>query len=484
MLRQIKLSALIKAILIGWAMIISIYHLNIGIADNGDWGRTILWFSDKPQDFSEFWPTDQFEYERRFFNYWIPTWDINFKFGEIFSSSLFIWLPGVILNYLLYSNTTLFIPIVSIIPRLLLIFLLYRFLVFIDKNTKNPIFFYLICGIPFTLLISTTDYLIFLNSFYQEIGTIIFLLSLFIISLDFFSSDNFSNRKVIFLYFLLVLLALAKPNNFYWPILYTFIQFFAGNKIKGKLSKFSTFVLIIIVFISSITSVTISRLPSSMSYTKYHTIFYGALTFSEHPETHLEKLGYDQAALSCIGKSGFHDQLCFEKYKDKTNLSQLFQIYFREPEVFFSSVAFTASNMQNLSLDYLGKYQEGDDTQYRKIRLNLWSEIKKIIFPKGIFLLIITITIISILGFSLTKEKSNSQNTYGYLTIMFFSACVLEMIISIIGDGRQELIKHLFSANLCFDLGAISFLGFVISKIIENKSLIITYITNKFVKGK
>lgn len=484
MLTKKNINSFIRVFLISWSILISIYHLNIGIADNGDWGRTILWFSDKPQGFSEFWPSDHFEYEKRFFNYWLPNWEFNFQFGEIFSSSLFIWLPGAFLNYLFYSSTTMFLPLVSIIPRFLLIFLLYRFLIFIENKTRNPLLFYLICGIPFTFLISTTDYLIFLNSFYQEIGTLIYLLSLFIISLGIFSSENLSKIKIISLYFLLTLLALAKPNNFYWPIFYTFILLFAGYKIKGKYSNFSIVVLIIFVIISSIASVTISRLPSSMSYTKYHTIFYGALTFSDHPEDHLEKLGYDQDAISCIGISGFHDQICFEKYKNNTSLSQLIQIYISEPGVFLNSLVYTASNMQNLRLDYLGNYQRGDQTQYRKNKLNLWSEIKKLVFPKGLFLLLLTITIITVLAFFVKKEKTNPRNTFCYLTIMFLSACVLDMIIAIIGDGRQELTKHLFAANLCFDLGTISFLGFILSEILENQPFINYFMINKFVKGE
>ncbi|GIV64143.1 MAG: hypothetical protein KatS3mg045_1482 [Bellilinea sp.] len=482
MLRQNQIKTYIRILFIGWSIIMSIYHLNIGVADNGDWGRTILWFADKPHGFSEFWPTDTSNNERRFFNYWLPEWDFNFQFQNTFSSSILIWLPGVLLNYFLYSNQILYIPVVSIIPRFILIYLLIQFLNYLDKNTKYPLLYYFLCGLPFVLMISTTDYLIYVNSFYQEIGTLIFLPFLLIYSLEILSNKDVSKKKLVFLYFLLTLLALAKPNNFYWPIFYTIVLFITRYKIKNILGKYTTFIIITIVFISSFSSVFITRLPSSISYTKYHSIFYGALTFSKNPEIHLRRLGYDRDAQYCIGKSGFYDQACYEKYKDKTSFSQLFSIYTNEPGTFFTSLVFTASNMQNLSLDYLGKYREGDNIQYREIRLNLWSTLKKSIFPKGIFLLVLILFYIFLIGYLIITSSFHKQNSFSISAFLFSTACLLEMGISIIGDGRQELIKHLFAANLCFDLAMISIFGLICELFLTNQRKIVL-INNKFVKA-
>lgn len=469
MLRKVQkeTTQIFRIILIGWAIILNIYHLNIGLADNGDWGRTILWFSDRPQNFSEFWPTDPLEYDRRFFKQWIPEWNVNFEFQKTFSSTLLIWFPGVFLNTLLFSKSTLFIPIVSVVPRIVIIFVLIYLLDFFDKNSKFPFLFYVICGVPFVLLISTTDYLVYLNSFYQELGTLIYLLILFIVSLQIISTRNININKGSILFFLLCLIALSKTNNFYWPTLYLFAIFYVKDKIEIILPRIVILLVIPFIIISSLGSVLVTRLPSSISYTKYHAIFYGALTFSNKPQYHLTKLGYDQEAIYCIGQSGFHNQSCYERYKNNTSFIGLMAIYIDEPAVFVKSLVFTASNMQNLSIDYLGKYKEGDQIEYRKLRLNLWSEIKKQLFPRGTFLLLFLVLIIFLLILFLKRWGNNTLDfSFSFMSTIYFTACLLEMIIAIIGDGRQEIIKHLFAANLCFDLGIISFFGLVTSKVI------------------
>jgi hypothetical protein len=41
--------------------------------------------------------------------------------------------------------------------------------------------------------------------------------------------------------------------------------------------------------------------------------------------------------------------------------------------------------------------------------------------------------------------------------------CLVDMFVALLGDGRYELIKHLFLANVLFDVGAIALLTFTLA---------------------
>src|SRR5690349_17367865 len=65
------------------ALIILVYAIlapmliNTGIADNGDFSRSIQWFIEKPAAFPTNWPPDDATWDRRFTKFWIDEWTLK-----------------------------------------------------------------------------------------------------------------------------------------------------------------------------------------------------------------------------------------------------------------------------------------------------------------------------------------------------------------------------------------------------------------------
>src|ERR1044072_5037943 len=107
-----RLQTAIRIILRLWFLIAMYLQRTIGMADNGDFTRSMGWISSGPVGIEPNWPaagTDA--WVKRFDNYWIPLWKLDWHFERPTTSAFLLWLPGAVLNYLVYSRTVLYISI-------------------------------------------------------------------------------------------------------------------------------------------------------------------------------------------------------------------------------------------------------------------------------------------------------------------------------------------------------------------------------------
>jgi hypothetical protein len=136
--------------------------------------------------------------------------------------------------------------------------------------------------------------------------------------------------------------------------------------------------------------------------------------------------------------------------------------------------------MQDVTLNYLGKYSFDDprSTNSRisngvesvekrfwlstteSIPLNLWTELKFRFFPTGHALSFAVISFV--IWFILALKRDGIHQDLALVGLLSTVACIADMVVAIIGDGKYELIKHLFLSNVLFDIGAIVFLNSVL----------------------
>ena len=106
---------ILKIIILAYFFIAIYFQLNVGYADNGDFDRIMRIFTSGPVGFDENWPSpDSEEWKIRFFNYYLPYWkfDLPLELGKI-SSVIFLWLPGIVLNYYFYSSKIINLQLMS-----------------------------------------------------------------------------------------------------------------------------------------------------------------------------------------------------------------------------------------------------------------------------------------------------------------------------------------------------------------------------------
>jgi len=459
-----KLQTAVKTILILWFFVAMCFQQNIGIADNGDYTRSMLWITTGPIGIEPNWPPAGTEdWSRRFNNYWIPFWKLEWNISRstvLNTSAILLWFPGALLNYLLYSSKILYLPTLSLFPKLLLFVMILLLFAWVKIQVKYRLFFLFGLAVPITFIFTSPDYISYFNSFYQETASFVFIF-LFLASIIILKHHpNFANllSAIAFLAFLTT----SKASNIYWPLISIPLVIYlwsVNKKIKMRIKIFITFALIVIL---SFISYLITGRASVRNY-PYHSLFYGVLTFSTNPLEHLRILGLNDDALRCINYSSFTaiGTDCFNEYQEEMKYTNTLKVICREPAVMFRFIKFSLDNMQILHPEYLGRYSFDDPRNIENSSstslLNLMGVIKLRFFPKGYLLAFILIVYIGWFLFNL--KKSGFYRDLAIVGLLSTIACMVDMIVAILGDGKQELIKHLFLSNVLFDVAAIMFLN-------------------------
>jgi len=204
----------------------------------------------------------------------------------------------------------------------------------------------------------------------------------------------------------------------------------------------------------------------SMQANSYDSLFYGVLTFSNNPVKHLKELGINGGE-QCLNTSA-HDpvgETCINKYQKQMSFKNTVIVIYKEPLVIIKSLGYVFDNMQQISLDYLGKYSFDDPRNKISASssisesnlLNLWSKLKLRFFPKGYLLGCVLLGFMIWFTLNLKTHIKDIHKDLAFVGVILTIACVIDMAVAILGDGKSELIKHLFLANLLFDLVAIIF---------------------------
>jgi hypothetical protein len=90
----------------------------------------------------------------------------------------------------------------------------------------------------------------------------------------------------------------------------------------------------------------------------------------------------------------------------------------------------------------------------------LWSRLKAALFPRGPALWLALAAYVTI--FLFMQRGSGLRRELAMLGLMTTLAAPVEMYIAIIGDGPLDLLKHLFFANILFDVATIALLGLAV----------------------
>ncbi len=209
-------------------LVVAIYlQIDVGMGDETDFLRAARWLADSPVGQDNVTLDDgAIKYTNRYFLYYLPYWkyteatllDRLMQIGEAKTSTALLWLPGLLVNYFAYSAKVLYLPVLSLLPRLLLVGGLFALFAWIEANCPSRrAFLYLVLGLPSALLLLTTDYVAYLNSFYQETGSLIYL-GLWIASLLYLRGRPQSWRRGWLCLGALSLLVCAKASNIYWVV--------------------------------------------------------------------------------------------------------------------------------------------------------------------------------------------------------------------------------------------------------------------------
>jgi hypothetical protein len=460
---------LLQGMLFLWlAAGINLQH-DLGLADNGDYARSMGMFSVGPVGMEEKRPIEGTErWGLRFADRWVPAWRLNWEWTRPNTSALLLWLPGAGVNYLFVSDTVLYLPIISLLPKLLLAVLLWLIFRWIDHHAAGRRkFLYLSLGAPVVLFMTTTDYFAYMNSFYQEQASFIYVLGS-LASLVYLQKKPDSTLRFLLSVALFTLLATAKASNIYWTIIGIGS---AGFIWRGRTKTLRIGVTVCVVTLTTFFAREITR-PGTVRVNAYHSLFYGILTFSNDTSSHLDYLGIPQDAASCVGTHAYSGT-CYFEYRSHLKPWNAPRVLLREPLAVVRMMNHAAQQMQDISIDYLAK-RAADHPEYTRpvdylvaaehryhhgnsrTILNAWSTFKFALFPTGGWFW--GAALFAGVCYLWGLRQRGWAREISIVGLVAMIGCLVDMFVALLGDGRYELIKHLFLANVLFDVGAIALL--------------------------
>jgi len=322
----------------------------------------------------------------------------------------------------------------------------------------------------------STDYLAYFTSLYQEPASLVSLLILLAL-LVLKGRRELTTKELLSLGMAVFLINAAKLSNIYWAVLVLFyvLPFRAVLRDPKVLLRYSAYILVIPLAFSILQA----NLVSTRKDNAYQSLFCGVLTFSEHAAEHLQDYNI-QNGLKCIAVPAYVNPglQIIKKYPSFMRHSNTLAIILKEPKIAWRMLRYAADSMQIIHLHHLGQrildnrpsLQQNEHHDAMKLVdtpvYGLWSGIKQHVFPKGIPLIICLAVFMCVFIFFLQKTRDIRTNL-AYGGVIVSVSCIVDLWIQLFGDGRQDLIKHLFLSNLLFDIAVIMLLNIAAITVIK-----------------
>ncbi len=442
----------------------SVLQSHIGLADNGDFSRLHPWVSSGPVGFAENWPEEGSEaYALRFYHNVLAYWKLDTPLTSRWVSSvLLLWLPGVLLNALLQSSSVLYLPWVAVGARVAVLAFFFLLLHSLRKRAGGMAPWYmLLIGVPFILMMLDTQYSAYLVSFYQEPASLVGLLAVLLAIGRYFGEEDSRWRPWVVMAALLFLTT-AKLSNVHWGVL-------AGALLvpwglwRTQRSRLAVHVLLLIVVPSAI-PVLQGSVYGTRFVNAYQSVFCGSLTFSEQPGVHLRRLGVPEAS-RYIGFHGYSamGEDCMRRYPELMTHRVTASMILHEPSIAWRMLTFAADSMQRTELRHLSKHMlyndGGERNRWRRVAppvgassdvFTTWSRFKEALLPRGGGLLAV-LALAILLGAVGLREKRRLTRVLSAAMLLLAVGALADMWMQIFGDGRRDLLKHLYMANMCVD---------------------------------
>lgn len=445
---------------IAWLSFSLIINSAFGRADNGDYGRFMAPFADKPYGFIANWPPpDQRLQEDRFFQWWIPYWDpAKIEDARYFGSTVLFWLGGKFLSRILLGDDVVSLRMSGAIACLVLMGAYGLVLWSARKSACSGRL--LMSVVPMilasALVLSEVCYGSFINSYFQEGGSFVFLVCLFSASV-FVCGGSIRFERMPILAAAACLFATAKvQHGFVGPLLLVLIVVHAFRiRPRGRYERAGLAVSICVIVGAMPATFWLNGHRPSRRNNAYHSLYFGILGHCHDPTAQLRAEGLPEESVALIGLPAYSNEagVLIGQLGARLAHRSTFRISMREPTALISLLREAAMHAGNIEMDYLGMRAQGA-VDYRSIPsgIHVWSRLRRAVIPRGDGLLLLLGILIVGFGVSCIVPKRLSIRSWAFLGLLFTLISGLELCASTLGDGLYEIDRHLFASNLALDL--------------------------------
>ncbi|MCZ7558272.1 MAG: hypothetical protein M5R41_17890 [Bacteroidia bacterium] len=458
------LQRFLTILLLSLLLIGSVAQLHVGLADNGDFSRLSPWLTSMPEGYTENWPAEaSTQYHERFYNNVIAFWKLDMPLTSRWVSSiLLVWLPGALLNTLLFSTDTLYLPLLSFAPRVILLLFVWLVLRWLRRETASAAALYsVLLGVPLVFFGFNTDYVAYFTSMYQEPASLIGVI-LVVLTLARFAGRGDSPWRPWIAGAALLFLTGAKISNVHWAFVGALVLI-PWSALLRKPRRLALYLMLVLILPAAL-PIAQASLYGTRKVNAYQSIFCGTLLFSDAPWQHLSRHDM-RPATKYIGHHayGVEGRECLDLYSDKLSHAAVAEMIAHEPVIAWRMLLFAADSMQQAELTHLSKHvlynTPGAAKHWSRwlpataaidTPLNAWTRLKLAVFPTGATLLAVFALALLLFAAGL-RSRDRVLLTIALVGVLLALAAPLDMWMQIFGDGQRDLIKHLYLANICFD---------------------------------
>jgi hypothetical protein len=435
--------------------------INTGIADNGDFSRSMQWFIEKPAAFETNWPSDDATWDRRFTKFWIDEWTPKPETVpggmESRSSAQLLNMAGIAANAAagaVTGNTGYSLRIASIPVRIVeLAAFAGLAILFYAATGSAALTFGTMLFVSAVLL--DVSYKAFFNSFYEERASLLYLTVLAPAAVLAFRAAGGWGWKILFAA-VLALFATSKAQFAPTPAILLAV-FLAHSWVSGipglTWRRAPAFAALFLV--PQIAALAATSGYEFRNVNAYNATFIGALTFSEDPGRHLADFPPDAAR--CIGVNAFVPGTCFTELGSLTSHGKVVSIYLNDPPAMASAVHFASDAMQDIALDVYGK-RHLDGLIKPLFEPSFWTTVKGLL-PTGFGFYLLALTLS---GALLPISRVAGLRGFALAAQFLCAVAVSQTVITVVGDGRAEITKHLLVGNFAFDLALVLTTGLLV----------------------
>jgi hypothetical protein len=434
----------------------------IGVADNGDFARIMCEVGLYHQPTLSYNHT-YLNFVNRYFLLGRPL------YPDYLSSQVPLVAVAILINRLAFSKDIFDVTIVGYIYILIFGLGIYLICKGLRKNNIAPWLCYLAVALM-AIMFTDVSYTAYFNSLFSEPASYVFLFLTVGLALNL--SVVKPNRLGLWAFFAASLLLIsAKVQNITFGIVLLILSigmfYLYENIIARKIIRYGA--ILIVVFTIGVYAAE----PVVLKHvTLYDSVFDGVLVHDASPATEMMQLGVDprysvlKDTVAYSHKININSEQFYRDFFSRISTADVVKIYCLHPRQLLTELQVVARNAAINRPGYLGNYERSVGLPPKSLsnRWSFWSLARKRFLPKSLWFYV---GYFGLYFFAVTYSGIRSSNKQARLLVELCGALGLMAVLqffAVLGEGENELIKHLFLFDVVFDMTLLIAIAFLANK--------------------
>ncbi|MCP4573548.1 MAG: hypothetical protein GY838_14415 [bacterium] len=446
---------LVSAVVLLLAAVLVLHQLMlppvVGYADNGDFGRVItplgLTHSADPA-------------VREFFYFVDPVYEWTEPASvEVFSTELILAGLAVGLHKIFGGGETFDLRLMGGVHAVLYLAGLYLILTGLQSFPRRVRW---LAAVLLLLAAADSPYVIFLNSFYAEAASLVFLVLALGLLLRTARAHEGSHVRTVFYYLVVLLFALARAQNVWVALPLLAAPLLLGHAPRLPRARLLPAGLAVAVLVVAV-ALTWPLPEAEQEAARWDLLFNGILVVSPDPGADLAEFGLPPALAEHSGKGAWSAGIPRYETTAQYGLGDIARFHLRHPDRFLALAAAGARDCFRWEEGILASRTEVVEgpAGARAPSITGWGNFERNLFPGSLWFLgtvFVLATGAVVWGWRYYAAHSDGRRLFTTAGVLV-ALSLVAYVAAVAAEEPTGTFKHLFVFQVIFDVGLIALLG-------------------------